>query len=174
MKQLLRALFLLVNTPNFFVTDAGVVTKGPPSPSASNANYGVQQVMTDYDGTGDARALNFGPFVDLSNGTIADTVTEFDVTSIVNSWQTSGNNFGFNITGEAFPSNGLGYLEFPVGRGGTTVGRQLTSRLVYSETSMATVTSTCWTLIGTTAILAMTVAANPYACGFRLGRRRHD
>ena len=112
---------LVINTPNFWFPDDHIQGDNttPPGQGASlnintNTLYGVRQVLTDYDGTaqGTSDDLTFGAVADedLRTGTISDTASEFDVTEIVQSWQTSGNNFGFSISGESNFNNGWAIL----------------------------------------------------------------
>ena len=75
--------------------------------SGTGGEYGVRQILTDWDGTGSFNDLSFGAFVDGEFGLIADALAKFDVTSIVQAYQDGTPNFGFNIASTA-TSDGWG------------------------------------------------------------------
>lgn len=59
--------------------------------------YGARQVTTDWVGGEAFSALTFGPFVDDAGGLMSDARAEYDVTEILNNWQSGEPNYGFNV-----------------------------------------------------------------------------
>lgn len=63
----------------------------------TNGGYAVRQVLTDFGAGSDVTTLSFGELEDIQEGMLADTEANFDITSIVQNWQATGNNFGLNV-----------------------------------------------------------------------------
>lgn len=78
---------LVVTTANF-ERSANVGTAG---------EFGVRQILTDWSDSSVFADLSFGEFVDGEFGMISDTEASFDVTSIVEAWQSGEANNGFNV-----------------------------------------------------------------------------
>ena len=84
--QIVRAELCVTTTDSFFSTNSGTA-----------GEYGVREILNDWDGSGTFGDLNFGAFLDGEFGMIADALARFDVTSIVEGYQNGNPNFGFNI-----------------------------------------------------------------------------
>ena len=84
--QIVKAELCMTTTDSNFSTNSG-----------TGGEYGVREILNDWDGTGSFSDLSFGAFVDGEFGLIADAIATFDVTTVIQGYQDGNPNFGFNV-----------------------------------------------------------------------------
>lgn len=87
---------------NATIVDARLVLTTSPAELNSNVGtageYGVKPILSPWDPATPYPNINFGPFVDVATGMVADSVASFDVTPILREWHAGQNNNGFCIS----------------------------------------------------------------------------
>lgn len=77
--------------------------------SGTAGEYGLRQILNEWDENSSVADVNLGAFIDAEGGLIADAVAEFDVTALVTAWQNGESNFGVAI-GSTGTTDGWGIL----------------------------------------------------------------